>query len=117
VIRLYPDGIRGPAVITWVPVLDWIARTLGSQRLTDVRAKLALTNADERHAFLGVTYTSPGNVFFALTIEEQTLPSEPPSLPVEITHLWLMNTSSLERCVAWFPDRGWFDPMRHWATD
>jgi len=116
VVRLYPEGITGPAVRKWEPVLDWIAETLTSPRLADVRAKLAGTNADERHVFLGVTYTSPSDVFFALTIDEQTLPLEDPTLPPEITHLWLMNTP-IERCIAWFPDRGWFDPIWHWVTD
>lgn len=98
-------------------MLNWITQTLASPRLTDVRAKLARTNAYERHAFVGVTFTSPGEVFFALSVNEQTLPSEPPALPREITHLWLMNAPSLDRCLAWFPDRGWFDTMHHWATD
>jgi hypothetical protein len=116
-VRVYPDGIVGPGVALWEPVLEWIERLLASQRLTDVRTKLAKTDAEERHIFLGVTFTSPGEVFFRLTVGEQTVPSAPPTLPGEITHVWLMNAPSPERCLAWFPDRGWFDTARHWATD
>ena len=79
IIHLYPAGISGPAIHTWEPALDWIDETLA--RLTDVRAKLAMTKAQDRHAFLGVTYTSPPSVFFGLTIDVQTLPSKPPRLP------------------------------------
>jgi hypothetical protein len=117
IVRLYPDGIVGPTGTRWEPVLDWIAQTLASPRLADVRLKLAKTDAYERHAFLGITFTSPGEVYFALTLDKQLLPSEPPTLPGEITHLWLMNARAPDRCLAWFPDRGWFDTMRHWATD
>lgn len=116
VVRMYPAGVVGPSVVQWEPVSEWIAQTLSLPRLADVQTKLASTEADERHAFLGVTFTSPGDVFFALSIDEQTLPSEPPELPRDITHLWLMNATSPGRCIAWFPDRGWLDVRRHWVT-
>ena len=114
-IRLGPAGTSGPPIPQWETVLEWIAETLAAPRLADVRAKLANTNAAERHVFLGVTYTSPGEVVFALTMDERSLPGKAPKLPPEITHLWLMNTTG-DRCIAWFPDRGWFEPRRHWAT-
>ncbi|MGH9891533.1 MAG: hypothetical protein ACREA0_06025, partial [bacterium] len=117
VVRMYPAGVVGPSVMQWEPLIEWIAQTVSSPRLADVQTKLARTEADERHAVLGVTFTSPGDVFFALSIEEQTLPSEPPGLPRGITHLWLMNASSPGRCIAWFPDRGWLDVRWHWATE
>lgn len=76
----------------------------------------AVIEGDVVDPALGVSYSSPGEVFFALAIDERTLPSEAPALPAEITHLWLMNPSG-DRCIAWFPDRGWFDVARNWATD
>lgn len=114
-IRVGPAGIHGPAIHTWGPALDWIEQTLVG--LTDVRRKLTMTKADERHVFLGATYTSPSSVFFGLCFDVQTLPGEPPRLPPEITHLWLMNAQSTQRCVAWFPGHGWLDTMRHWRTE
>ncbi len=117
VISLYPAGIHGSAIHTWEPVLDWIEQTLASSSLADVRTKLAKTNADERHVFIGVSYTSPSDVFFGLTIDNQTLPAMAPRLPPELTHLWMGHVPSIDRCVAWFPDRGWFDPARYWATN
>jgi hypothetical protein len=115
-ILLLPHGISGPPTITWEPVLDWITRTTASKRMEDVRTKLAASEAEERHLFLGITYSSPSDVFFALKHEERSLPRQGPRLPREITHLWLMPAASPGRCIAWFPDRGWFDVSDHWAT-
>jgi hypothetical protein len=64
---------------------------------------------------MGVTYTSPSKVFFALTMDEHSLPVRAPTLPPEITHIWLMNTQ-IDRGIGWSPDRAWFDPIWHWAT-
>lgn len=114
-VRLLPAGTSGPLIADWETVLGWIAETLTSSRMADVRTKLAKTNAAQRHVFIGVTFTSPGEVFFALAMDEQSLPDEAPTLPPEITHLWLMNAAG-GRCIAWFPDRGWFEPQQHWAT-
>lgn len=117
VSRLYTTGIVGPIVIRWPVVLDWISDTLASPRFADVRTKLDLTGADQRHVFIGVTFTSPGDVYFALDLREHSLPPDPPTLPNEITHLWLMHAPFPDRCLVWSPDRGWFDPVWHWATD
>lgn len=115
-IRFHPAGISGSPAISWNAVVTWLRRTLSSARLDDVRSKLAATDATERHLFLGVTYSSPSDVFFALDDYDQSLPSEPPDLPREITHLWLMRASPAGRCIAWFPDWGWFDVSKRWAT-
>lgn len=115
-VLLLPHGISGRPSITWEPVLKWIAQATASERLKDVRRKLAATGAEERHLFLGITYSSPSDVFFALKYEERSLPHQAPGLPREISHLWLMPASSPGRCIAWFPDRGWFDVSDHWAT-
>lgn len=115
--RLYPEGVEGPGVVACAPVVSWVEETLASERLLDVRTKLMKTGAPERHVFLGVTFTSPGEVYFALSLREPTLPDGPPKLPGEITHVWLMNAPPLGRCLAWFPDRGWLDVRRHWVTD
>lgn len=115
-IRVSPAGISGSPTISWETVFAWLSQTLFSARLKDVRSKLAATGSTERHLFLGSTFTSPSDVFFALDDYRRGLPHEPPKLPQEITHLWLMRASCPGRCIAWFPERGWFDVSRHWAT-
>lgn len=116
VAHLYPGGITGPRDPSWQAFLDWISKALASPKLEDVRQKLMKTGAVERHLFLGTTFTSPGEVYFALTFSEQGLPPVAPVLPPEITHLWLWNVSGGDRCLVWFPERGWLDVARNWAT-
>jgi hypothetical protein len=116
-VHLRPDGITGPTVIDWAVVSSWIDTTLHSAKLADVRRKLAKTCAIQRHLFLGVTFTSPGEVYFALSLDERGLPQTTPQLPDEITHLWLSQVPMLGRCIAWFPALGWHDVAYHWATD
>ena len=116
-IRLLPEGILGPAQLTWEPFLDWINALLVSPPTADVRRKLAATGAAERHAFIGVSFTAPGPVYFALREEGRPgLPGHNPTLPPEITHLWIWSVRGIERCLAWFPDTGWLDPIDHWST-
>lgn len=117
IVRFYPGGISGSPRISWETFITWVNQTLWSPRLKDVRSKLSDTGAAERHVFVGVTNSSPSDVFFGLGDHEEGLPSENPLLPPEITHVWLLRTPVPGRCVVWFPDRGWFNPMYHWATD
>lgn len=35
-----------------------------------------------------------------------------PLLPQEFTHIWLIGDRISDRCLAWYPDLGWFDPTR-----
>lgn len=117
-VYLGPQGIYGPADVTWEPFLEWIEQTLSSAdpHMAGNRRKLAAARSDESHAFLGPTYSSPWAVFHALTYWSNTLPPAPPTLPREITHVWLLNAQTPDRCLAWLPDRGWIDPSRHWAV-
>jgi hypothetical protein len=113
----YPAGISGPTARSWPTFLDWVSETLASAKLANKRDKLIKTGAPERHIFIGITYTSPEEVFFGLTVGEQGLPTAAPTLPPEITHLWLWNIEGGDRCITWSPDQGWSDVMSHWATD
>ncbi|HEV2345152.1 MAG TPA: hypothetical protein VGS97_13730 [Actinocrinis sp.] len=117
-VHLGPQGIRGPADVTWEPFLEWIEQTLSSTdpHMAGNRRKLAAAGGDESHAFLGPTYSSSWAVFHALTYWSNTLPPAPPRLPREITHVWLLNPQTPDRCLAWLPDRGWIDPSMHWAV-
>jgi hypothetical protein len=116
-IQLLPEGISGPAVLTWEPFLGWITTFLASNDQADVRGKLAATGSAERHVFVGASFTTPARAYFALARElRPELPRREPTLPPQITHLWVWSVTGTERCLAWFPDIGWFDPTDHWAT-
>ncbi|MET7377989.1 hypothetical protein ABZT08_04045 [Streptomyces sp. NPDC005526] len=111
--------IGGPADVTWEPFHDWLDGHLNadSPHMRGNREKLARASGDERHAVVGVTMTSPWAAFHALHFDADTLPPLRPELPNEFTHLWLIGAQASDRCLAWYPDRGWFEPHRHWATD
>lgn len=116
-IHLIPAGIMGSANPVWASFMDWLAAFLASSETADVRRKLAATNAPERHAFIGASFTTDGDAFFALHEEGRPeLPASSPTLPPEITHLWVWTTPGIGRCLAWFPDTGWIDVSDHWAT-
>lgn len=116
-IYLLPAGTKGSATPAWAPFLDWLAAFLASGEIADVRSKLAATKAPERHAFVGASFTTNGDAFFALHEEGRPeLPASNPALPPEITHLWVWTTPGIGRCLAWFPDMGWIDVIDHWAT-
>lgn len=116
-IRLHPQGITGSPGGRWEVFLEYLATFLTAPATSDVRRKLGGCGAAERHAFIGLSFTSPGDAFFALNYDGRPgLPPRDPVLPPEITHLWVWTVPGISRCLAWFPDRGWLDPMDHWAT-
>jgi hypothetical protein len=116
-IHLVPNGVTGSAHPVWPSFMDWIETFLASDKAADVRSKLAATHAPERHAFVGASFTTNGDAFFALDEEGRPeLPPRDPNLPSEITHLWVWTTPAIGRCLAWSPDTGWIDVSDHWAT-
>jgi hypothetical protein len=116
-IYLIPEGISGSPALVWSALLAWINGFLAGDKTADVRGKLAATGAVERHAFVGLSFISPGDAFFALREEGRPeLPVSNPELPTEITHLWISTTTGHGRCLAWFPGAGWLDVADHWAT-
>ncbi|GGM51069.1 hypothetical protein [Dactylosporangium sucinum] len=113
-IQVNAVGTGGPVELDWTAFQLWLTDLLKSERLKDVRTKLAATGSPERHAFIGLNFTTPWLAYHALSDVYRDLPPLDPELPDEITHLWLC--TQVHRCIAWFPDRGWFEPMLHWAT-
>lgn len=115
-IQLVPQGTGGFPE-TWDAFDAELTRLLHAETLSDVRWKLDRTLAAERHLFLGTTFSSSWALNFGLREERDELPPEPPHLPSQVTHLWLWCTYPPSRVLGWFPDRGWFDAGRDWATD
>jgi len=114
-ILLYPQGVGGPAKQDWLALITWLAEYLSAPGRADVRKKLEETGAVERHAFVGLPLGKEWSAFHSLHDQYGGLPDQPPVLPPEVTHVWVW-AQPFGRCIAWFPDRGWFDPRRHWAT-
>jgi hypothetical protein len=66
-----------------------------------LRAKLAATELPERHAFIWVDLRSETGAWRWLYEDE--LPTRWPTLPDEITHVWLASTAGRR----WSPRSGW----------
>lgn len=93
----------------------WLADFLAHPQQADVLAKLARSGADDRHAFVilpGFT-TAPFAVSDLLWREDGPLPSSPPVLPAEVTHVWLVSTWNIGTGLRWSPDGGW----QHFTKD
>ncbi|MHB8339590.1 MAG: hypothetical protein ACYDB7_00210 [Mycobacteriales bacterium] len=115
-VRLGSTGVHGPAVLDWEGVLGWLEATLAGSELADVRYKLASCGAEERHVVVGLSWSRPCSVNYALREEPAALPPRAPGLPAEITHVWLLPAQFAGRCLVWWPGRGWLDAERQWAS-
>lgn len=115
-IRLSVEGTEGYEEDGWHRFLDAVATMTWSPQFDDCRAKLSATATSERHLFIGTSYTSPWAINCWLSSDRSAVPDQVPDLPEEISHLWLWGPLFSGRVLAWFPDRGWFDPRMNWAT-
>lgn len=116
-VLMFAAGTSGPAMLDWPAFIDWINDLLLTKTIESKRKKLARTGAPERHLFLGTSYTSSWAGLHPLSLEYIAVPDIPPSLPEEITHLWLMNVQTPGRCLVWYPGLGWRDTRKHWKTE
>jgi hypothetical protein len=113
-ILMYGEGTGGPPGLNWPAFDAWLGAFLRDPRRADVRQKLDETGAAERHVFVTTSFSTPWEAAHCLSMEFRGLPDRPPSLPNEMTHVWVWNP--LERCLTWWPETGWFDPRYRWAT-
>lgn len=91
------------------PAAEWIGQFLREDSQRDVLSKLRSSSSRERHAFVvlpGFT-TAPFPVFDVLRRDPTPLPLKSPSLPSEVTHVWLMSTWSAGSALYWSEGSGW----------
>ncbi len=55
----------------------------------------------------GFTPAPFGVVDMLLMREDDKVPADPPSLPPEVTHVWMVSLRSHGRGLRWSPDGGW----------
>lgn len=115
-VLVWGQGTGGPDFQDWDAFNRWLETYLHHPGQADVRRKLAATGSPERHVFVGMSFTTEWLAYHALSRSYCGLPPAPPQLPSEITHVWVWSGPP-GRCVAWFPDRGWFEPGRNWVTE
>lgn len=103
------DEWSGMVADTTNAVAEWIGEFLSHDERRDVRRKLTLSEAEERHAFVIVS-TSPGVPFAvtdALTRNDIPPPTITPQLPPEITDVWVVSAWADGIGFRWSPQDGW----------
>jgi hypothetical protein len=107
-IELEPERSGGMVDVESKEVPAWVTTFLASDELRDVRSKLARSGAEQRHAFVIMPgfSTAPFCVTDMLW-RDDGVPPTPPSLPPEITHVWLVGTWNIGTGVRWSPMGGW----------
>ena len=93
----------GDVLAEWVS--EWVVRPDQADNLQ----KLRESGLAERHLFVvmpGFT-TAPFSVVDLLTRDNAPLPTVPPKLPAEVTHLWILSLWNVGDGFRWSPDGGW----------
>jgi hypothetical protein len=105
----------GGAVPTTENLPKFVEDTLQGDDMKKLRTQLGrgLVDADERHAFLIVTFTDL--MHLPLTSDaDGEIPNAAPSLPDPIDGVWLVSDRANARIVAWLPRRGWVEMPAPW---
>ena len=88
----------------------WVSEWMACPSRADNLKKLMRAAVDERHLLVivpGLASTAPFEVNDLLMRSGAPLPTVAPSLPDEVTHVWVMSTWSGGRGFRWSPARGW----------
>lgn len=112
VVHLTTEGWSGSAGESVLS--PWIDEMFS--RHPDVPHKLAAHPTADGHAFLWVTTSSDFAVQFALEDRGQGVPTDTPTLPEGVTHIWVAGSASSQGVVAWFPDGGWWRTPWQWSN-
>jgi hypothetical protein len=110
IVQQAPDRTGGFVSGSDPAVAEWVSEFLCSTATTDVLGKLARSGLSERHVFviLPAFTTAPFVVFGALwSGEDDTVPEASPSLPSQVTHVWLISVSAAASGLRWSANGGW----------
>lgn len=99
----------GYSPITGDPLAQWLSEWVPDPSRTDNLRKLARSGVPERHLFVLVPgfNLAPFAVNDLLMAPNAPLPTMPPALPSEITHVWTVSTWSSGDGLRWSPETGW----------
>ncbi|MBW3668206.1 MAG: hypothetical protein KY443_03240 [Actinobacteria bacterium] len=106
-IALPAERRGGMVAETGDALSPWVAEHLLAH--PDVLKKLALSGAEERHAFIILPgfSTAPFPVADLFMRQAPPLPTTAPELPPEVTHVWVVSTWTIGRGLRWSPNSGW----------
>jgi hypothetical protein len=102
------DKTTGYAADTGDALAEWVGGWLRQSIRGDNLTKLRRSGADERHMF--ILLPSMADVEFRVTElfmrSDAPLPSVPPDLPPEVTHVWVISVWG-HSGMRWSPESGW----------
>ncbi len=87
--------------------VEWVGRFLCSAQTADVRRKLGRSGFAERHVFLIVPPFAVAPFAVTSLLMGYGEPVATPSVPAEITHVWMASTWRTGPGWRWSPERGW----------
>lgn len=108
-IDLPLERTGGMVPATGAPLAEWLGEFLAAAERADVRAKLAASEAAQRHVVVVVPGFTPApfEVVDLLMRPSPPLPPASPPLPEEITHVWVASTWQGASGIRWSPEGGW----------
>jgi hypothetical protein len=103
------EQMGGISPSTGDPMARWLREWITDPPRADNLRKLAGSGAPERHLFAVVPGFNSGSfaVSDLLISPGAPLPTVPPVLPEEITHVWAASTWDSGDGVRWSPGAGW----------
>jgi hypothetical protein len=108
-IKLPIERMAGFVARTGDVLAEWVSEWVVRPDQADNLQKLRESGLAERHLFVvmpGFT-TAPFSVVDLLTRDNAPLPTVPPKLPAEVTHLWILSLWNVGDGFRWSPDGGW----------
>jgi hypothetical protein len=97
------------------PLAEWLGEWLHEPDQAPNLEKLVRSGAREHHLFIMVPGFSvaPFRAAYLLMENDAPLPTIPPRLPSEVTHIWAMSTWNSGDGMRWSPESGWkrFDKL------
>jgi hypothetical protein len=103
------EQMGGCSPFTGDPLARWLSEWVSTPSRTDNVRKLKRSGAPERHLFILVSGFDSGSfaVSDLLIAPDAPLPTIPPTLPAEITHVWAASTWDSGDGFRWSTDAGW----------
>lgn len=103
------ERMGGARPINGDPLATWLSDWVPDPSRADNLRKLADSGVLERHLFVLVPgfNSAPFAVNDLLMAPGSPLPTIPPILPVEVTHVWTASTWDTGDGFRWSPDTGW----------
>lgn len=108
-IKLPIDRVAGFVADTGDALAEWVSEWIIQPEHADNLQKLRESGKAERHLFVVLPEftTAPFKAFDVLTRNNAPLPTVAPTLPPEVTHLWMLSWWAIGDGFRWSPDGGW----------